>query len=78
MPGDEAVERAVVPVGVLRTPAVVDVVRALAVVERVQMERVQVVAVKPARIAGLGEDAEPAAVVQRQHIGIGEPGDSAV
>ena len=72
VPGDEAVELARVPVGVLRAPAVVDVVRALAVFERVEVERIEVIAVETARVAGLGEDAQPAAVAQRQHACVGK------
>jgi hypothetical protein len=59
MPGDEPVELAAVPVAVLRTPAVVDVVGALAVRVGVEVERVQVVAVEAARIAGLREMLSP-------------------
>jgi hypothetical protein len=59
---DKAIEPAAFPAGVLATPAVVDVVGALAVVERVEVERVQMVSLESARIAPLGEDVQPAAV----------------
>ena len=42
------------------------------------MERVQVVAGESARIAGLGEDRQPARVVQRQDVRVLEPRDAAI
>jgi hypothetical protein len=75
---DEAVHKAAVPVGVLRPPAVVDVVRALAVVERVEVERVQVAAGEAARVAGLREHGQSVAVVQVQRVRVGKAGHAEV
>src|SRR6266480_3186127 len=56
----------------------VDVVRALAVVVRVEVERVEVVAGVATGVAGLGEDRQAAAVVERQDGGIREAGDTSI
>ena len=58
----EAIHGAVVPGAVLRAPVVRDVVRALAVVRRIQMEGIEVAAVALDRVSGLGEHGQPAAV----------------
>ena len=68
----EAVHPATVPVPVLRSPAVVDVVRALAAPGAVEVERIEVVPVETGRVSRLREHREPAAVVEHRHRRVGE------
>jgi hypothetical protein len=68
----EAVEPAAVPVSVLRPPAVADVVGALAVVEAVQPEWMEMAAAHATGVPGLGENRQPAAVAERRHRRVGE------
>ncbi len=78
MAADEAVLAAAVPVRVLRSPAVVDVVGAFPVGVRVEVEGVQVVAAEAVGIPGLGEHAQAAAVMERERPAVSEPPDPAV